>query len=216
MATVPEWRLAGDWFDICSCDIPCPCEFAQAPTNNACQGMLAWHVRQGHFGEIRLDGLNLVALAAFEGNVWAGEAEVAMGLFIDETADVQQREALQRIFAGEAGGWPAQFATLVGEFRGIEFVPITFEVADDLAFWRAEIPNRVVGRAEALTGPTTPPGQRVQMLNPPGSEVGPGQVATWGRSVDVRTEGFGFQWSGDSRSSKHIPFDWAGPDPVSP
>jgi hypothetical protein len=54
------------------------------------------------------------------------------------------------------------------------------------------------------------------MLNPPGSEVGPGQVATWGRSVDVRTEGFGFQWSGEGRSSKHIPFDWAGPDPVSP
>jgi hypothetical protein len=216
MATVPEWRLAGDWFDICSCDIPCPCEFAQAPTNNACQGMLAWHVRQGHFGEVQLDNLNLLALAAFEGNVWAGEAAVAMGLFIDETADGQQREALQRIFAGEAGGWPAQFATLVGEFRGIEFVPITFEVADDLAFWRAEIPNRVVGRAEALTGPTTPPGQRVQMLNPPGSEVGPGQVATWGRSVDVRTEGFGFQWSAESRSSKHIPFDWAGPDPVSP
>jgi hypothetical protein len=216
MATVPEWRLTGDWFDICSCDIPCPCEFAQAPTNNACQGMLAWHVRQGHFGEVQLDNLNLLALAAFEGNVWAGEAAVAMGLFIDETADGQQREALQRIFAGEAGGWPAQFATLVGEFRGIEFVPITFEVADDLAFWRAEIPNRVVGRAEALTGPTTPPGQRVQMLNPPGSEVGPGQVATWGRSVDVRTEGFGFQWSAESRSSKHIPFDWAGPDPVSP
>jgi hypothetical protein len=216
MATIPEWRLAGDWFDICSCDVPCPCEFAQAPTNNACQGMLAWHVRQGHFGEIRLDDLNLLALAAFEGNVWAGDAMVAMGLFIDEGADGRQREALQRIFAGEAGGWPAQFAALVGEFRGIEFAPITFEVADDLAFWRAEIPNRVVGRAEALTGPTTPPGQRVQMLNPPGSEVGPGQVATWGRSVEVRTEGFGFQWSGESRSSKHIPFDWAGPDPVSP
>jgi hypothetical protein len=148
MATVPEWRLAGDWFDICSCDIPCPCEFAQAPTNNACQGMLAWHVRHGHFGEVQLDDLNLLALAAFEGNVWAGEAAVAMGLFIDESADGQQRDALQRIFAGEAGGWPAQFAALVGEFRGIEFVPITFEVADDLAFWRAEIPNRVVGRPD--------------------------------------------------------------------
>ena len=43
MSTVPPWRLAGDWFDICSCNIPCPCEFAQAPTNNACTGMLAWH-----------------------------------------------------------------------------------------------------------------------------------------------------------------------------
>lgn len=69
----------------------------------------------------------------------------------DERANGRQRQALQRIFAGETGGWPAQFAALVGEFRGIEFVPIAFEVADDLAFWRAEILNRVVGRAEALT-----------------------------------------------------------------
>jgi len=173
--------------------------------------MLAWHVREGHYGDVRLDGLNLLALAAFEGNVWAGEAQVRMGFFIDERADGRQREALQTIFAGQAGGWPASFAALVGEFRGVEFVPIAFEVADDLAFWQAEIPGRVTGRAEALTGPTTPPGQRVQMINPPGSEVGPGQVATWGSSVEVRTEGFGFKWTGESRSSKHIPFDWAGP-----
>ena len=212
MSTVPEWQLVGDWFDICSCDIPCPCEFAQAPTNNTCQGMLAWHIRNGHFGAIQLNDLSLLALAAFEGNIWAGETKAVMGLFIDERADEQQREALQSIFSGQAGGWPASFAAIIGEVRGVEFVPITFEVAGDLAFWRAEIPGKVMGRAEALTGPTTPPGQRVQTINPPGSEVGPGQVATWGQSTEVRTEGFGFRWTGESRSSKHIPFDWSGPD----
>jgi hypothetical protein len=211
MNTVPEWHLAGDWFDICSCDIPCPCEFAQAPTNNACQGMLVWHVRKGRYGDVRLDGFNLLALAAFEGNIWAGEGKARMGLFIDERADQRQRDALQMIFGGEAGGWPAAFAANIGEVLGIEFVPITFEVAGDLAFWQAEIPGRVVGRAEALTGPTTPPGKRVQMINPPGSEVGPGQIATWGRSQEVRTKGFGLNWTGESRSSKHIPFDWTGP-----
>ena len=102
----------------------------------------------------------------------------------------------------------------IGEFRGIEFVPIAFEVADDLAFWRAEIPGRVTGRAEALTGPTTPPGKRVQTLNPPGSEVGPGQIATWGHSIDARADGFGFEFAGTSWSSKHIPFDWTGPGPA--
>jgi hypothetical protein len=212
MSTVPEWQLVGDWFDICSCDIPCPCEFAQAPTNNTCQGMLAWHIRNGHFGAIQLNDLSLLALAAFEGNIWAGETKAVMGLFIDERADEQQREALQSIFSGQAGGWPASFAAIIGEVRGVEFVPITFEVAGDLAFWRAEIPGKVMGRAEALTGPTTPPGQRVQTINPPGSEVGPGQVATWGQSTEVRTEGFGFRWTGEGRSSKHIPFDWSGPD----
>jgi hypothetical protein len=214
MDTVPQWHLAGDWFDVCSCDIPCPCEFAQAPTNNACQGVLAWHIRSGHYGDVQLDGLNLVALGAFEGNLWAGDTKATLGLFIDQQANERQRAALQTIFAGRAGGWPAAFASTVGEMRGVEFVPITFEVADDLAFWRVEIPGRVVAQAEALTGPTTPPGKRVQTLNPPGSEVGPGQVATWGRSTTARSEGFGFTWQGEGRSSKHIPFDWSGPDPA--
>ena len=212
--SIPRWHLTGDWFDICSCNIPCPCEFAQPPTNNVCQGLLVWHIRDGHYGSLRLDGLSLLALGTFEGNIWVEDTKVRMGLFIDERADAQQREALQTIFAGKAGGWPADFAAKVGEIRGIEFAPIEFELADDLAFWRAEIPGRVVGRADALTGPTTPPGKRVQTLNPPGSEVGPGQVATWGSSTELRTEGFGFKWTGDKWSSKHIPFDWTGPEPA--
>ena len=211
MNTVPEWRLAGDWFDICSCNIPCPCEFAQPPTNNSCQGMLVWHIRQGHFGDVRLDGFNLLALGGFEGNLWAG-AKAKMGLFIDERADDRQRQALQTIFGGQAGGWPAGFAATIGEFRGIEFVPISFEIADDLAYWQAEVPGRVRGRAEALTGPTTPPGKRVQTINPPGSEVGPGQVATWGRSVDASGEVSAS--SGQLRSGPANIFPSTGPDLV--
>jgi Protein of unknown function (DUF1326) len=126
MSTIPEWRLVGDWFDICSCNIPCPCEFAQAPTNNACQGMLAWHIREGHYGTVRLDGLNLLALSAFEGNLWMDDdVKARMGLFIDERADAQQREALQMIFTGQAGGWPAG-------------------LADPFAWWRA---TSALGRA---------------------------------------------------------------------
>ena len=211
MSTIPQWHLTGDWFDVCSCDIPCPCEFAQPPTNNACEGVLAWHIRDGQYGDVPLAGLNLLALGAFQGNVWAGEAKVTMGLFLDERADQRQREALQVIFGGQAGGWPAGFADLVGEMRGVEFVPITCEIADDLAFWQAEIPGKVVARAEALTGPTTPEGQRVQLVNPPGSEVGPGGVATWGKATSDRAEGFGFKWEWDGKSSKHIPFTWSGP-----
>ena len=29
---IPDWKVSGDWFDVCKCSIPCPCEFAQAPT----------------------------------------------------------------------------------------------------------------------------------------------------------------------------------------
>ena len=45
----------------------------------------------------------------------------------------------------------AGFAKSIGEVRGVEFVPISFELADDLAYWKAEIPNLVSAEAEALT-----------------------------------------------------------------
>ena len=172
---------------------------------------MAYHVREGAYGDVRLDGLNVIVLATFEGNAWAKENPVSIGIFMDEAASDAQREALQKVFSGRAGGWMGIFAELVGEVRGIEFVPIMFEVAKDLAQWRAEIPGKVKAFAEALSGPTTPPGARVQLHNAPGSEVGPGQVMTWGKTMDNEVDAFGFRWSWAGQSSKHIPFDWTGP-----
>jgi len=210
MNQVPKWHLKGDWFDTCKCNIPCPCYFAQPPTYGDCEGVMAWHIREGQYGDITLSNLNVIALGAFEGNAWAG-AKVSMGIFIDERANDSQREALRIIFGGQAGGWPSIFANVIGEVRGIEYVPIAFEVADDLAHWRAAIPGKVIARGEALTGPTTLPGQRVQVHNPPGSEVGPGAIATQGIATEDRAEGFGFKWDWSGRSSKHMGFDWSGP-----
>jgi hypothetical protein len=106
-----------------------------------------------------------------------------------------------------------EFAKIIGEVRGLEYAPIKFEVAEDLAYWSAEIPGKVIAKAEALTGPMTPPGKRVQTINAPGSEVGPGTVATWGKAVtdEVDVPEVRYQWKRTGKSSKHIPFDWAGP-----
>jgi hypothetical protein len=41
MADIPKWQLQGDWFDVCKCDIPCPCEFAQPSTDDECDGILS-------------------------------------------------------------------------------------------------------------------------------------------------------------------------------
>ena len=112
------------------------------------------------------------------------------------------------IFGGKAGGFMAEFAKLVGEIRGVEFAPIKFELADDLSYWTAEIPGKVLAKAEALTGPMTP---RVQTINPPGSEVGPGTTATWGISTADQADAMGFKWERKDQSSKHIPFEWSGP-----
>jgi hypothetical protein len=212
MTSIPPWNVSGDWFDACKCSIPCPCTFAQAPTTGDCDGVLVYHIRRGHYGTTPLDGLNLVGLSRFSGNIWDGRTKAVLGLFLDARASAAQREALQAIWSGSAGGFPAVFATLIGEMLGIELAEIDVEVADDLASWRVEIPAKVRASAEALTGPMTPPGKRVQTLNAPGSETGPGTVATWGRATADTVDAFGFKWERTGRSSKHIPFDWSGPD----
>lgn len=208
---IPDWKVSGDWFDVCKCSIPCPCEFAQAPTYGDCDGVLAYHVRSGRYGQIYLDDLNVLVLSYFKGNIWTGEAKATIGLFFDEKANPEQREALQMIFSGKAGGFMAEFAKLIQDVRGIEYVPIKFEVSNDLSNWSVEIPGKVVAKAEALSGPMTPPGKRVQTINPPGSETGPGTVATWGKAIANEVDAMGFKWEWNGRSSKHIPFDWSGP-----
>ncbi len=60
MSDIPSWHIVGDWFDNCSCAIPCPCTFAQAPDNEICESVLFWHIREGHYGDVRLDNLSFV------------------------------------------------------------------------------------------------------------------------------------------------------------
>ena len=211
---VPKWSASGDWFDVCKCGIPCPCEFAQTPTYGDCEGVMAYHIRNGHYGETSLDGLNVLALMYFKGNIWAGNTKAIIAFFFDERADEKQREALNMIFTGKAGGFMSEVAKFIGEIRGMDYTPIKFEISDNLSHWSAEIPGKVLAKVEALTGPTTPPGKRVQTINPPGSEVGPGAagaVATWGTAVTDEVDAMGFKWEWNGRSSKHIPFDWSGP-----
>ncbi len=212
MAEAPRWHIAGDWFDTCNCSIPCPCTFAQPPTTGECEGILAWHIRNGDYGNVPLDGLSVMAVGKFVGNIWEGNTKVSMAIFIDERADERQRDALQMIFGGRVGGWPGTFANFIGEVRGMEFARIDFRVDDDLASWHAEIPGKLTSSAQALGGPTTPPGKRVQVYNAGGCETGPGGVATYGKATVDEADAFGFKWNRTGRSSKHIGFAWSGPD----
>ncbi len=52
-------------------NIACPCEFAQAPTDNKCEGVLAYRINEGTFGDTDMAGLNVVAIIRFAGDLWA-------------------------------------------------------------------------------------------------------------------------------------------------
>jgi hypothetical protein len=125
--------------------------------------VLLWHIREG---------LNVAMLGSFVGNVWAEHSDAFAAAFLDERADEKQREALQIIFGGQAGGWPATFGEIFGaEIRGMEYVTIDVFIAEDLATWSVDILGKATATVEALTGPTTPEGARVQVHNLPGAAV---------------------------------------------
>jgi hypothetical protein len=52
-----------------------------------CEGVLAYHIREGHYGDLRLDDLDVLAVGHFEGNLWTGEAKPALGFYLDDRAD---------------------------------------------------------------------------------------------------------------------------------
>jgi hypothetical protein len=87
MSDIPSWHIVGDWFNNCSCAVPCPCTFAQAPDNGFCESVLFWRVREGHYGDVKLDNLSFVRVGRWEGDLWARKAAGVAGVYIDDHAD---------------------------------------------------------------------------------------------------------------------------------
>ena len=208
-----RWRITGDFVDFCKCSVPCPCTFGRPPTEADCEGIIGYRVREGTYGDVDVSGLNLVGVVRFEGNIWDEDTRMDMGMIMDARADDAQREALQMIFGGQAGGWPKFFAeNMLGNMLGMEVAPIELEIDDDLGSWRLRVAGKAEGACELLTGPTSR-GERLAVMHPPGSEVGPGQgAATYGITTTEKVDVFGLSWERSGRSSKHIPFVWTSED----
>lgn len=101
------WRIAGTYFESCSCDAPCPCRRIDGKpggrsTHGFCQGALSWRIERGRAETTDLSDL-AVAVTSYYSDDEAG-SPWTFRLFLDERADDQQRAALERIFTGAEGG----------------------------------------------------------------------------------------------------------------
>jgi hypothetical protein len=199
-----NWELKGEFFDSCTCDVTCPCNFNSVPTGNHCTGIVAIHVNQGKYGDTRLDGLNVVLVADLgEGNVWQGGWTA--GVIMDEKANPGQRDALQTIMTGKAGGPPAMLASLMSKIVGLEFAPISFHYSKE--GWGVSIGDKVNVETEAVKDAS---GNYAQILYAPVIETGSGPISP-GKAKSSRIDAFGFKWDLSGKSSKHEPVNWKGP-----
>jgi hypothetical protein len=117
------------------------------PSDGTCRAITAWSIREGAFGDVRLDGLHLGMIISWPGAIHHGGGHAIV--CVDERGDARQRDALARIGRGEAGeGGPfAIFAGTFAEPARVAFVPFVFEHDE----WTGRL--RLGDLAEAEIGP---------------------------------------------------------------
>lgn len=119
------WKVEGDYFEACNCQSICPCIFLGDPSGGDCKLTTAWHIERGHYDSVKLDGLNVVGIFYAPGNMVKGPKWQA-ALYLDKRSNQGQAESLGKIFSGQAGGFPANLASFIGEVKGVVPAQIDF------------------------------------------------------------------------------------------
>jgi hypothetical protein len=148
--TTTAYSLEGTLIEACSCNVNCPCWIGEDPDLGSCYAIVAYGIKRGQIRDVDVSGLNLVLICNIPGNVLAGNWQIAA--FVDERGTEEQRNALLDAFTGKLGGplgdlWEA----LIGEVKGVEFVPIEHRVEGGAGV--LTIPGVVETEMEPYRGP---------------------------------------------------------------
>jgi len=137
--TPVNWWASGLLFENCSCQLVCPghMHFDQLCTHERCLGYWAIRVDDGRFGETPLAGIKaLIAFDAPQHMISGNWTEVVI---VDEAASREQREAMEQVLTGRAGGPWEKLAGFVSRWLETRHLPIEF--AEDETSKTARIPG---------------------------------------------------------------------------
>jgi hypothetical protein len=170
------------------------------PTAGACEVAFGFHVDQGSYGDIPLNGLNVALAARTPGAMANGNWSVA--LYLDERANEQQHEALQAIFTGSVGGPVAALAPLISTVLGVKTVPIIFHKEGKRR--SVEIPSVMQLAVHAV--PSMNPDEEIWAKNAhpfaPSVAMAVGdEKSTW---ID-----YGMRWDNAGKNAHYAPINWS-------
>ncbi len=146
----PAWWARGLLFENCNCQIVCPghVHFSQNCTHERCVGYWAIRFDEGDYGGVSLAGARAVVVYDSPRHMIDGEwTEVVV---IDETASPGQREALEAILSGRAGGPWEVLDRFVSERLPTRFVPIA--ITDEGILKRVSVESLLDGSIEDVRG----------------------------------------------------------------
>jgi hypothetical protein len=208
MTQQPQWTISGEYFENCNCDVVCPCEVSpmgpmQArPDQGFCDVFLVFHVNEGRYGDLDLDGFNVGV--AFHAPGPMGEGNWTAAAYLDDRASAQQQEALGAIFGGGAGGPPGALSALITNFLGAKPVSITYEREGKQR--RARIPGILDSSVAAVPGSVNPEEEVVKRNAHP---LFPELVQAYG--VRTTYTDHDFNWDNSGKCADYAAFTWSGP-----
>jgi len=197
-----SWKIAGSYFETCSCDVVCPCtaSLALGATNDYCRVVLVFHLKDGEVEGVDVSGLTVAAVADTPKVMTDGNWR--LGVFIDAAASDEQAEKLGGVFSGALGGPMESLGPLIGENLGVERAPI--EISEDGLTHSVKIGDAIDFEIEDVVPFGVETGEPVRitgMFHPVSSEF---TIAEAKRS---QINGFGIEYEGKTGLSTS--FSWA-------
>jgi hypothetical protein len=130
--TGTTWAIKGDYVDACSCSPVCTCAFG-VPMEG-CEGMGAFKIKEGHYGETSLNGATVAFYL---------KAEVEHAIYFDESLTGPQRDALQKIL-------DKRFGKNAGMNLGVKTAKVNFSSESGKA--TVEVPGIMTVKAQEEKG----------------------------------------------------------------
>jgi hypothetical protein len=207
MATQKKWKLSGDYFENCNCNVVCPClvspnaPLTARPSHGVCDVALVFHIDNGSYDNVSLEGLNVAVIVHTPGPM--AEGNWTLAAYIDERADDQQTAALGAIFGGAEGGPMAAFADLVGTHLGPKKVAINYAISGKVR--SAQIPG-ILGMAVEPLPTMHPSGETWAAIGHP---VAPDKMALAVGSSGSTFADHGMRWDNSGRNGHYAPISWS-------
>jgi hypothetical protein len=163
---IPNWKISAEYLETCNCDFGCPCNFNGFPTYGFCRALVLYSITSANYGEIKLDGIDVVYAASWPKAIHEGNGTAQ--LFISKHTTQAQRDAIVRIFSGQAKG-SGPFALFAGTFRHFlepQFVDIEKNMNGKKSTF--SIPNVLDVQLESFKNPVTGEEQDTRLQLPKG------------------------------------------------
>ena len=198
------WKLEGQYFENCSCDVPCPCTVSLdlGADRDRCNAFLVFEVESGEVDGVDVSGLTVAAM--IETPKVMSEGNWRLGVLIDASASDEQAEKLGAVFGGQLGGPMEALGPLVTEQLGVERTEL--EVSHDGGTHRVKVGDGgevEVQEVVSFGREDGRPARLTSVFHPAGEDL------TIAKATRSNVSAFGIDFAFEGGSAFANPFAWA-------